>query len=51
MHNNGIGCGMTVMQHNLKVTSNGFFVSKYPNMIRGYKMLWNFFGSGHLSQP
>ncbi len=24
-----------------------FFVSRYPNMIGGCKMMWNFFGSSH----
>jgi len=33
MHHIGSGCGM--------------MVSKYPNMIGGCKMMWNFFGNSH----
>ncbi len=51
MHHNGIGCGVMVMQHNFKIASHGFFVSRYPSMIKGYKMLWNFFGNGHGKGP
>jgi hypothetical protein len=28
-----------------------FFVSKYPNFIKGCKMLWSFFGNGHGKGP
>jgi hypothetical protein len=51
MNHNGIGCGVMVMQCNLRVANHGFFVSRHPCMIGGYKMLWNFFGSGDGKGP
>ncbi len=28
-----------------------YFVSRYPNLIRGCKVLWNCFGSNHGKRP
>jgi hypothetical protein len=30
-----------------KNSKHWYFVSRYPNMIRGCRMIWSFFNSGH----